>query len=211
VNYKFNNLQVPPPPPPPPPPNSKPKPKIKASTIIPVVILIGCVIGAVYFSGFFGDSSNPLNPNSGTLTPTRNIIGTWKTTFPTEFTIATDYEDFVTLKDVGTENRTMTWTITATDQENVVYVNVEFTVTSRQLPTGSGYVPDVSPMMLTGIINGTQLTLTKGDQGPIDQIGSVGVFTFTSTQMQGTWHDHWEGVWSQNVYTATNSLKLMKQ
>jgi hypothetical protein len=34
------------------------------------------------------------------------------------------------------------------------------------------------------------ITLTKEDVGPIKQIGSVGVFTFTSTQMEGTWHDH---------------------
>ena len=66
-------------------------------------------------------------------------------------------------------------------------------------------------MDLTGTINGTQLTLTRADQGPIEQIGSVGVFTFTTTQMEGTWHDHWEGVYEQNVYTATNGLKLMKQ
>ena len=198
------------PPPPPPPPDYKPKAKIKVTTVIPVVIIIGCVVGAFYFSGFF-DGFLPQDGTPGVLTPTRNLVGTWKTPLPVEFTIATDYEDFTTLKDMGTENRTMTWTISATDDENVVFVNVEFAVSNRQLPAGSGYVPDVSPMQLTGIINGTQLTLTKGDQGPIEQIGSVGVFTFTTSQMQGTWHDRWEGVWEQNVYTATNSLKLMKQ
>jgi hypothetical protein len=74
------------------------------------------------------------------------------------------------------------------------------------------YTPDVSPMFLTGTISGTQLTLTQdADQGNIDQIGSVGVFTFTTTQMEGTWHDHWEGGYEQNVYTQTNALKLLKQ
>ena len=105
----------------------------------------------------------------------------------------------------------MTWTITATDNENIVYVDVEFTVYNRKVTSGSGFIGDVSPMQLTGIINGTQLTLTKEDAGPIEQIDSVGVFTFTSTQMEGTWHDHWTGVYEQNAYTATNGLKLMKQ
>jgi len=208
----LRSAQVPPPPPPPIPMTKKPKGKIKGSTIIPVAIIIGCLIGAMYFSGVLSEFTNPDSPNSGTLTPTRNIVGTWKTALATQFTIATDAEDFVNLKDVGTEDRTMTWTITATDTENVVLVNVEFTATNRQLTTTeSGYIPDFSPMQLTGIINGTQLTLSKDDQGPIHQIGTVGVFTFTTTQMEGTWHDHWEGVWGQNVYTATNALKLIKQ
>lgn len=209
----FRNMQSPPPP----PPMASKKGHVKAGTIVPVIIIVGCLVGALYFSGAFDSFTNPSGSKSGTdnnggvLSPTRSILGTWKTSFPTEFTIATDYEDFVTLKDVGTENRTMTWTITATNNENVVNVDVTFVTTSISVETGSGYVPDVSPMQLTGIINGTQLTLTKDSAGGIDQVGTVGVFTFTSDLMQGTWHDQWEGVWSQNVYTATNGLKLMKQ
>ena len=105
----------------------------------------------------------------------------------------------------------MTWTITGTSDEHVVLVNVQFDYSNRQLASASGYTPDTSFMQLTGIINGTQLTLTKGNAGPIEQIGTVGEFTFTSTQMEGTWHDHWNGVWEQNVYTSTNGLKLTKQ
>jgi hypothetical protein len=198
---------------------SKPN-KVKATQIIPVIIIIGSVVGALYFAGFFDDflsdqgfidANDSGFSDGGILTPTRDIEGTWKTTFATEFIIATDYENFGTLADVGTEDRTMTWTITGTSDEHVVRVDVEFSYSNRQLASGSGYTPDVSPMQLTGIINGTQLTLTRGDVGPIEQIGSVGVFTFTSTQMQGTWHDHWSGVYEQNVYTLINDLKLMKQ
>jgi hypothetical protein len=182
----------------------------KALQIIPIIIIIVSVTGALYFSGFFNDEAGTINV-SDTLSPTRNIVGTWKTTFSTQFAIATDYGDFQNLADVGTENRTMTWTITSTNQENIVNVHVTFVYSDRQLVSDSGYTPDVSPMDLTGTINGTQLTLTRADQGPIKQIGSVGVFTFTTTQMEGTWHDHWEGVYEQNVYTPTNDLKLMKQ
>lgn len=195
----LNDLQTPPPP---------PKGKVKASQVIPVIILVVSIVGALYFSGFF-DGTFPSTPS--TLTPTRDIVGTWKTTFSTKFNIATDWSTFGQLEDVGSENRTMTWTITATDQENIVRVQVEFSYTNRQLISDSGYTPDASPMGLTGIINGTQLTLTKADSGPIKQIGSVGVFTFTTHNMEGTWHDHWSGVWDQNVYTSTNGLKLTKQ
>jgi len=206
------NLQLPPP-----PPSAKPKNKIKASNAIPAVILIVCVIGALYFSGFLSDFG--LTPNNGTtdggnpgvLTPTRDIEGTWQTTFATEFKIATDFQTFDTLEDVGSEYRTMTWKITPTSDENRVIVDITFSYSNRTLISGSGYTPDVSPMQVTGIINGTQLTLTKPSQGPIQQIGSVGEFTFTTSQMQGTWHDHWDCAYEQNVYTAINGLKLMKQ
>ena len=182
----------------------------KALQIIPLIIIIISVTGALYFSGYLNDDASTINiPDA--LTPTRDIVGTWKTPLSTQFTIATDYQDFQNLADVGTENRTMTWTITATNQENIVNVHVTFAYSNRQLISESGYTPDVSPMDLTGTINGTQLTLTRADQGPIEQVGSVGVFTFTTTQMEGAWHDHWTGVYEQNVYTATNDLKLIKQ
>lgn len=200
--------------------STKSKKTVKATQIIPIIIIIGSFIGVIYFGGFLEEPSSDQSftefddsafSDGGKLTPTRDIEGTWKTTFATEFTIATDYQDFEQLADVGTENRTMTFTITGTSDENIILVDVEFASSNRQLISGSGYTPDVSPMQLRGVINGTQLTLTKSSVGPIEQIGSVAVFTFTSTQMQGTWHDHWEGVWEQNVYTATNALKLMKQ
>jgi len=199
---------------------TKPKSKIKLSQIIPVIIIVASFAGALYFSGFFDNFTSDPNPadftdivisDGGKLTPTRDIEGTWKTTFSTQFTIAADYENFGQLAKVGTEDRTMTWTITGTSDENVVLVNVEFDYSNRQLASESGYTPDTSFMQLTGIINGTQLTLTKGNAGPIKQIGTIGEFTFTSTQMEGTWHDHWTGVWEQNVYTPTNGLKLTKQ
>jgi hypothetical protein len=193
----LNNLQAPPP----------PKRKAKASQVIPVIIIIVSIIGALYFSGFF-DGISVSTP--GMLTPTRDIVGTWKTTFSTGFTIATDFSSFE-LQDVGSENRTMTWIITATNDENIVIVDVQFSYSNRQLIADSGYTPDVSPMQLKGIINGTQLTLMRADSGPIKQIGSVGVFTFTTHNMEGTWHDHWSGVYEQNVYTPTNGLKLTKQ
>jgi len=183
---------------------TKPKSKVKLSQKISVFIIGASFVGALYFSGFLDSFTSDQNPagftdniisGSGKLSPTRHIEGTLKTPFSTPFTIATDYENFGQLANVGTEDRTMTWTITGTSDENVVTVTVQFDYSNRQLASASGYTPDTSFMQLTGIINGTQLTLTKGNAGPIEQIGTVGEFTFTSTQLEGTWHDHWTGVW----------------
>ena len=190
------------------PPVQSAKRKINASQVIPIIILIGSVIGGLYFSGFFDDMDIPL------LTPTRPIEGTWKTTFATEFTIATDFSSYQ-LADVGTQDRMVTFTITGTSNENTVNVKVEYSSSNSHFISDSGYVPDVSPMFYIGTIDGTKLTLNVNNEGsiglPLNQVGSVGEFTFTSTQMQGTWHDHWDGVYEQSVTTATNSLKLMKQ
>jgi hypothetical protein len=80
----LNNSQVPPPPPP------SPKRKTKATQIIPAIIIIVSIVGALYFSGFLDVSVQ----TPGVLTPTRDIVGTWKTPFLTKFNIATDFESF---------------------------------------------------------------------------------------------------------------------
>jgi hypothetical protein len=194
--------------------STKPTNKLRVTQMIPIVILIGSIVGALYFTGFFSsltlDQNTEFNDNA-VLTPTRDIEGTWKTSFPTQFMIATDFQEFGSLVDVGSEYRTMTWTISGTSDDHIVLVTVQFEYSNRQLISDSGYTPDSSFMQLTGVVNGIQLTLTREDVGPIKQVGPVGVFTFTSTQMEGTWHDHWNGVWEQNVYTPTNGLKLAKQ
>lgn len=182
--------------------------KVKASQVIPIIILLGSVIGGLYFSGFFDDMSIPL------LTPTRPIEGTWKTTFATEYAVATDFSSYQ-LADVGTQDRMVTFTITGTSNENIVNVKVEYNSSNSNFISDSGYVPDVSPMFYIGTIDGTKLTLNVNNEGSIgfgtEQYGSVGEFTFTSTQMQGTWHDHWESSFEQSVYTETNGLTLMKK
>ena len=190
--------------------------KIAAWKIAAIVLIsFTIVISGFYVSGFFDDFGSDLTSPTATpapLTPARNLEGTWKTTFSTKFYIKTDYATFQELEDVGSENRTMTWTITATSDENIVNVKVEFTSSNRQLISDSGYIPDVSPMSLKGTISGTRLTLTTtSSSSTIDQIGTVSEFSFTTDIITGTWHDHWNGLYEQEVYTATNGLILAKQ
>lgn len=148
-----------------------------------------------------GPSASSTPPN---LSPARDLEGTWKTSFATTFYIKTDFSS-ATLEDVGTQDRMMTWVITNTADENVVNIEVSFTTSNTQLVSGSGYVPDVSPMFLTGTISGTRLTLTSNSDG------TVGTFNFTTDILTGTWNDNWTIAYSQQVYTATNGLVLMRQ
>jgi hypothetical protein len=185
----------------------------KLQTAAIVVIAFTVTIAAFYYLGVFNEIQDVTNQNTQTnatpspasLTPARNLEGTWKTSFPVTFYIKTDFETFGELQDVGSENRTMTWIITATGDENVVNVEVRFAVSSRLLVSDSGYTPDVSPMFLKGAISGTRLTLTTGDNR------TIGEFSFTTDIIKGTWNDHWSMAYEQEVYTATNSLILTKQ
>jgi hypothetical protein len=195
------------------PSSKQPKTMSKLQTAAIVVIAFTVTIAAFYYLGVFNEIQDVTNQNTQTnatpspasLTPARNLEGTWKTSFPVTFYIKTDFETFGELQDVGSENRTMTWIITATGDENVVNVEVRFTVSSRLLVSDSGYTPDVSPMFLKGAISGTRLTLTTGDNR------TIGEFSFTTDIFKGTWNDHWSMAYEQEVYTATNSLILTKQ
>ena len=175
-----------------------------------VLIAFTVTIGLFYYFYYFGVFDEFQAQNPATLTPARNLEGTWKTTFLVRFYIKTDFETFGELKDVGSENRTMTWIITGTSDENVVDVEVSFTVSNRQLVSGSGYTPDVSPMFFTGTISGTRLTLTTGG-GQFSESRTVGEFSFTTDIVTGTWSDRWSMAYEQEVYTQTNSLKLVRQ
>jgi len=167
-------------------------------TIVPVVILVACVFGAMYFSGTF----------DGLLVigPARDLVGTWKTPLSTKFDVAIDGQY------VGYEYRTQTWKISATDNQNSVNIEVTYSYSDRNLVASSGYTPDVSPIYYTGTISGTRLTINAPtDQFMTEYYEDIGEFSFTGSLMEGTWHDHWEMVYEQNVYTSTNGLKLMKQ
>ncbi len=181
--------------------------------IVAVVLMAFTVTMVIfYYIGFFDEFQTPSTQQNGneltttpsTLTPARNLAGTWKTTFNVRFYIRTDFETIGELKDVGSEDRSMTWIITATGNENVIDVEVQFTSSNTQLVTGSGYTPDVSPMFLTGTISSSRLTLADGDR-------IIGEFSFTTDILTGTWNDQWSMAYEQQVYTSTNGLVLMKQ
>ena len=141
------------------------------------------------------------------LSPARNIEGTWQTPFPVTFLIKTDFcSDNLEL--VASEEREVTMIITERSDYTVNielrYTSSNFTVLDSQCdPTG--YVPDISPMYLKGIISSTQLTVMNSE-GRV-----LGIFQFTTDLMEGTWSDLWCAIFCQNVYTEDNQLKLVRQ
>jgi hypothetical protein len=191
-------------------------------TKTPLVILgLALIAFAVTFGVLYAYDFQPFNmtgnhpksqqtPSSGTTSPTanptlspaRNLIGTWETAFPTKFYIKTDFSSDQ-MQTVGSEDRTMTWVITAGSSESTVNVEVTFTSSNTQLIDESGYTPDVSPMELTGTISGTRLTLQGSD-------GVMGTFDFTSDNIHGTWNDNWTAAYSQQVYTVVDGLTLSR-
>jgi len=147
----------------------------------------------------------------GPLLPARDIIGTWKTPLPVEFYIATDFCtcDWGHPTLVASQSRTVTMIISETSSESVVNVEVDhtessFTILDSSCTTGTGYVPDVSPMFYTGKISGVNLTLYQSSK-------VIGTFTFTTSLMEGTWNDASCFVYCQTVYTHTNECKLLKE
>ncbi|HLN44615.1 MAG TPA: hypothetical protein VK209_02805 [Candidatus Sulfotelmatobacter sp.] len=179
------------------------------------VVIVAFIAFTVTFALFYvilfmSDTQSPFEQNNfrdttmnpQTLSPARKLAGTWKTSFPVEFYIRTDFETGE-LVDIGSEDRTMSWVITATNSENVVSIEVSFVASNQQL-SGFGYTPDVSPMYFTGTISGTKLTLITDDR-------TVGTFSFTTDIITGTWDDRWSMAYGQEVYTTINSLVLTRQ
>src|SRR4030067_2720681 len=101
-----------------------PKKTSKLQTAAIVIIAFTVTIASLYYLGVF-DEFQALSPTP--LTPARNLEGTWKTTFAVKFYIKTDLDTFGELKDVGSENRTVTWIITGTSDEHEVNDEVRIT------------------------------------------------------------------------------------
>ena len=95
--------------------------------------------------------------------------------------------------------------ITSTsDDPNAVDVEMDFWSETSNILPGSLWIPEVSPKYLSGAINGTQLQLRQGST-------VVGVFSFTTSNMMGTWDCTFTGAYGLRAYTETNAIKLYKQ
>jgi hypothetical protein len=79
-----------------------------------------------------------------------------------------------------------------------------FAVASSAIVPGSMMIPEVSPKFFTGAVNSSQMQLRSGTD-------VVGVFSFTTSTMTGTYDESWTAVYGQQVFTTTNAIKLYKQ
>ena len=146
---------------------------------------------------------------NSSLTPARNINGIWKTSFPVDFFICTDFctSD---LQVIGTEDWMITWEISeiagSDDSVNVkmTYTRSNFQVTNSECSGSTGYIPEPSPMFLTAKISSALFKLYYGNE-------KIGDFSFTTDLMEGTFDYQWCLGFCQRMYTDTNQLKMSRQ
>jgi hypothetical protein len=140
------------------------------------------------------------------LSAARNLVGTWKTSFPTTVYYDTDWCSYDPAL-VASQPWNFTFVITAGQDDNHVNVEMSFGTGAFTVINGcpgTGIIPEVSPLRFTGTISSSRLLLTSGTQ-------VVGEFNFTSDILTGTFDYTWSAVYSQREYTATNTLILRRQ
>ena len=160
--------------------------------IFAVVLVVGALLA-------YAVIMPALNSSDSNQTASRDITGTWKTTVPTKFSFSTDFA-----ADAGYQMWNVTFTITKTSNPNTVNVQMSFSVASSAIVQGALAIPEVSPKYLTGAINSSQMQLRSGSV-------VIGVFSFTSSTMTGTYDGSASGAFTQTVTTETNAIKLYKQ
>ena len=147
---------------------------------------------------------------SNTLTPARNLKGTWKTSFPVTFNYQTDF--CAGKETVAAADWNVTWVITpVTGSENEVDIQMTYSTSNYRRVASScgnfstGYVPLVSPQFLRATLSSSSISINKPSDG-LTYNGS-----FTTDLMEGTWV-HWECiVYCTGEFTGTNQLKMMRQ
>jgi hypothetical protein len=182
----------------PPPPQAPYKPPKKMSTgakigIVVAVLVVGALLAYAVILPALNSTSN------SNLSPSRELPGTWKTTVPTKFSFSTDFA-----ADAGYQMWNVTFKITKTSDPNVMNVQMSFVIASSAIVQGSLAIPEVSPKYLTGSVNSSQMQLRSGTS-------VIGVFSFTTSTMTGTYDESWNAVYGQQVSTETNAIKLYKQ
>lgn len=147
---------------------------------------------------------------SSTLTPARNLAGTWKTSYPVTFNYQTDF--CAAKETVAAADWQVTWVITAVPgNDNAVDIQMNYTssnyrkVTSSCGTGGTGYVPLVSPQFLRATVSSSAITVND------TRTGTTFSGSFTTDLMEGTWA-HWEClIYCFGETTGTNQLKMMRQ
>lgn len=147
-----------------------------------------------------------LPPPVPPLTAARSLVGTWKTAFPVTVYFKTDWCGRG-LSLVASQPWNVTFTVTRGQDDNHVSVDMDFTTsafTTINGCPGTGIVPEVPPLTFAGLISSSNLVLSRGTK-------VVGEFNFTTDILTGTFDYTWTAVYSQEEYTATNALILIRQ
>lgn len=191
--YQPNQAQYQQPPQKAPYPPPKKIGKVAVAGVVVAVLVVGVLLTYAIIMPALNSS------NESNLSASRDLTGTWKTTVPTKFSFSTDFA-----ADAGYQMWNVTFTITKTSNSSTVNVQMSFSVASSAIVQGSLVIPEVSPKFLTGAVNSSQMQLRSGTS-------VVGVFSFTTSTMTGTFDESWIAAYGQSVSTETNAIKLYKQ
>lgn len=170
-----------------------------------ILALLAIVVMGLLVTGCGGEDGDSGAGNN--LTPARKLVGTWKAPLPVKVNFETDFCDFGTLSLVLTQMWDITFVITEGIDENHVDVKMTFIPSNTTIVggcSGTGVVPEVSPMYLKGTISSSRMDVAYGST-------PAGVFNFTTDILTGTFDFTWSGVYDQREYTATNGLTLIRQ
>ena len=144
--------------------------------------------------------------SEGPLTPARSIVGTWKASAPSTVKFDTDFCT-ADLSLVASQGWTITLDIRAGANENSVDAAMSFVTSGAEIISGcpgTGVVPEVSPLLLTGNVSGTRLELRTGTT-------PVAKFNFTTDIMTGYLDYSWCSAYCQREYTDANAIVLRRQ
>lgn len=126
--------------------------------------LFFCLIISIitFFSGCNSEEEN--NP----VTPANKFVGNWRSENPILVKVKTDYCTN-TLEDVATMEWMVNWTVTETDNPNIVdivmsYSSSNFTITNSNCTFGAGYVPEPQPLYIKGYIDDNSITIEYDSQ-----------------------------------------------
>lgn len=141
------------------------------------------------------------------LSPVRDIVGKWETTYPVKVYYETDYNNLNgTLEPVAYAYWDVSIEITSTFNQNEVDIKFYYTQSDfTPLVQETGIVPEPSPINLKGTIDGTRIYLSKYDDP------TFGELNYLTDLMEGFIDYLYTGIYSQRIYSIPNEMKLIKK
>jgi hypothetical protein len=151
---------------------------------------------------FFGCNSEEEN---NPVTPANKFVGKWKSENPILVKVKTDFCTN-TLEDVATMEWMVNWTVTETDNPNIVdivmsYTSSNFTITNPNCTFGAGYVPEPQPMHIKGYITDNSITIDYGNE-------EILTMDYVNSEITGELSYSYCMVYCQEIYTEENDFSV---
>ena len=151
---------------------------------------------------FFGCNSEEEN---NPVTPANKFVGKWKSENPILVKVKTDFCTN-TLEDVATMEWMVNWTVTETENPNIVdivmsYSSSNFTITNTNCTFGAGYVPEPQPMYIKGYITDNSITIEYDNQ-------DILTMDYVNNEITGELSYSYCMVYCQEIYTEENDFSV---